>query len=64
MKKFSMVAIVATACLTACGGGGNSGETKARITSVKVVGASLADSGALGYKFTVQPTGGAGLPSL
>jgi len=58
VKKFSMVAIVAAACLTACGGGGNSGETKARITSVKVVGASLADSGTFGYKFTVQSSAG------
>lgn len=59
MKRFVMAAVSAAALLSACGGGGNNGETKARLTSVKVVGASLADSGALGYKFTVQPTGGA-----
>ncbi len=59
MKKYVLAAVSAAVLLTACGGGGNSGETKATITSVKVVGASLADSGAFGYKFTVQPTGGA-----
>lgn len=51
-------AVSAAALLTACGGGGNSGETKATITSVKVVGASLADSGTFGYKFTVQSSSG------
>jgi outer membrane lipase/esterase len=53
-----LAAVSAAALLTACGGGGNSGETKATITSVKVVGASLADSGTFGYKFTVQSTSG------
>jgi outer membrane lipase/esterase len=56
VKQFVIAAVAAAALLSACGGGGNSGETKVRITSVKVVGASLADSGAFGYKFTVQPT--------
>lgn len=60
MKSLMLAAVSATALLTACGGGGNSGETKARITSVKVVGASLADSGTFGYKFTVQS--GTGTP--
>ena len=54
MKSFVLAAVSAAALLTACGGGGNSGETKAKITSVKVVGASLADSGTFGFKFTVQ----------
>ena len=58
MKKFLMAAVASAALLTACGGGGNNGETKASITSVKVVGASLADSGTFGYKFTVQSTSG------
>ena len=57
MKHFMMAAIAAAALLSACGGGGNSGETKASITSVKVIGASLADSGTFGYKYTVQPAG-------
>lgn len=60
MKSFVLAAVSAAALLTACGGGGNSGETKAKITSVKVVGASLADSGTFGYKFTVQS--GTGTP--
>lgn len=60
MKIFVLAAVSAAALLTACGGGGNSGETKAKITSVKVVGASLADSGTFGYKFTVQS--GTGTP--
>ena len=54
MKKIILAAVSAAAVLAACGGGGNSGETKAKITSVKVVGASLADSGSLGYKSTIQ----------
>ena len=58
MKKIILAAFSAAAVLTACGGGGNSGETKAKITSVKVVGASLADSGTFGYKFTVQSSAG------
>jgi len=52
-----MAAIAAASLLSACGGGGNSGDTKSDITSVKVVGASLADSGTFGYKFTVQSAG-------
>jgi outer membrane lipase/esterase len=55
VKRFMMAAVSAAVLLSACGGGGNSGETKVKITSVKVVGASLADSGTFGYKFTVQP---------
>lgn len=52
-----MVAVAAAALLTACGGGGNNGETKVKVTSLKVVGASLADSGTTGHKFTVQSAG-------
>ncbi len=39
-----------------CGGGGESADTtpRAAITSVKVFGDSLQDSGTFGYKFTVQ----------
>ena len=55
MKNYILAAIAA-AVLAACGGGGNDGENKSSATSVKVVGASLADSGAFGgAKFTVQP---------
>ncbi len=56
MKRLHYAAIALACALTACGGGGNSGESKATVTSVKVVGASLADSGAFGFKFTVQPS--------
>ncbi len=56
MKHIKYAAIALACALTACGGGGgNSGNTKTEVTSVKVVGASLADSGTFGYKFTVQP---------
>jgi outer membrane lipase/esterase len=55
MKHWTITALVLACSLAACGGGGNSGETKQTITSVKVVGASLADMGVFGYKFTVQP---------
>jgi outer membrane lipase/esterase len=58
MKMFQF-AVIAVACsLVACGGGGNSGVVKANVTSVKVTGASLADSGTFGFKFTVQSTSG------
>lgn len=53
MKRFMMAALAAASLLTACGGGGPD-----RVTAVKVVGASLADSGTFGFKFTVQPAGG------
>ncbi len=56
MKHWKVAALVAACGLAACGGGGNSGATKQTITSVKVVGASLADMGVFGYKFTVQPS--------
>ncbi|MEY2839700.1 MAG: hypothetical protein RJB60_1999 [Pseudomonadota bacterium] len=55
MKQWKISALVLACSLAACGGGGNSGETKQTITTVKVVGASLADMGVFGYKFTVQP---------
>jgi phospholipase/lecithinase/hemolysin len=45
--------------LAACGGGGDSqSSTNNKISSVKVAGASLSDSGTFGYKFTVQSTTG------
>ena len=55
MKFRLNLAAVATALLLAACGGGDPA-----ITSVKVMGDSLADSGTFGYKFTVQgsaPTG-------
>lgn len=55
MKRFMMAALAAASLLAACGG--NSGTDK--VTAVKVVGASLADSGTFGFKFTVQSAGGA-----
>ena len=65
MKKYLLAAAAAAALLTACGGGGSSDSqtnTKVSVTSVKVVGASLADSGTFGYKFTVQPAGSTTYP--
>ena len=56
--KPRILAAIAAAVLSACGGGGNDGSTKIDIAAVKVVGASLADSGTFGAKFTVQPTSG------
>jgi outer membrane lipase/esterase len=40
--------------LAACGGGGSDTTPAISVTSVKVMGDSLADSGTFGYKFTVQ----------
>ena len=59
MNKRKWAAASVAAVLAACGGGGGSDNNQTEASSVKVVGASLADSGTLGYKFTVQPTNGA-----
>jgi len=40
--------------LAACGGGGGDTTPAMSVSSVKVMGDSLADSGTFGYKFTVQ----------
>jgi outer membrane lipase/esterase len=45
---------LASLLVAACGGGGNDSSTRVQITSVKVMGDSLADSGTFGFKFTVQ----------
>lgn len=58
MKRFMIAALAAASLLAACGGG-DSGTNG--VTAVKVVGASLADSGTFGFKFTVQP--GPGRPA-
>ncbi|KQU80700.1 MULTISPECIES: SGNH/GDSL hydrolase family protein [unclassified Rhizobacter] len=52
--KRNVVALGAAALVAACGGGGSDTTTKVNITSVKVMGDSLADVGTFGYKFTVQ----------
>lgn len=49
------LALATAGLLTACGGGGGADTTPAvKVTSVKVMGDSLSDSGTFGYKFTVQ----------
>ena len=53
--KITMLALAAAMLVTACGGGGSADTTpRAKITSVKVFGDSIQDSGTFGYKFTVQ----------
>ena len=53
--KSTMLALAVAALVTACGGGGSADTTpRAKITSVKVFGDSIQDSGTFGYKFTVQ----------
>ena len=55
--KITMLALAAAVLVTACGGGGSADTTpRAKITSVKVFGDSIQDSGTFGYKFTVQTT--------
>ncbi|SDM06299.1 Phospholipase/lecithinase/hemolysin [Oryzisolibacter propanilivorax] len=66
--KFRMhwaAAAAAAGLVAACGGGGADTTPAAPVTSVKVVGDSLADSGTFGLKFTVQgtaPTGAGSTP--
>ncbi|WP_027016927.1 SGNH/GDSL hydrolase family protein [Comamonas composti] len=61
-----LAAALATAgLLAACGGGDGSDTTpRASITSVKVVGDSLSDSGTFGFKFTVQASASTGAASF
>ncbi|KQW39901.1 SGNH/GDSL hydrolase family protein [Rhizobacter sp. Root404] len=49
-------AALVAALVSACGGGGSNTTPAAAITSVKVMGDSLADSGTFGFKFTVNGT--------
>lgn len=53
----------AAALLAACGGGGSDTTPAATVTSVKVMGDSLADSGTFGFKFTVQGSAATGTGS-
>ncbi len=55
--RTSGIAAAVALLLAACGGGGADTSTRVSITSVKVFGDSLADSGTFGYKFTVQSAG-------
>lgn len=53
--KLLAAALATAGLLAACGGGGGADTTpKAKVTSVKVMGDSLSDSGTFGFKFTVQ----------
>lgn len=53
--KLLAASLITAGLLTACGGGdGADVVPKAKVTSVKVMGDSLSDSGTFGYKFTVQ----------
>ncbi|NMM91021.1 phospholipase [Rhodococcus sp. SRB_17] len=64
-NQTSWAALAAACVLAACGGGGSDTTPAAPVTSVKVMGDSLADSGTFGYKFTVQgtaPTGAGSIP--
>ena len=57
------VASAVAALLAACGGGGSDTGTATSVSSVRVMGDSLADSGTFGYKFTVQGTAATGAGS-
>ncbi|MFN3302393.1 MAG: SGNH/GDSL hydrolase family protein [Roseateles sp.] len=58
LNRFAAASVVLLGSLlvAGCGGGGATADTtpRAAITSVKVFGDSLQDSGTFGYKFTVQ----------
>lgn len=62
--KFLAAALATAGLLAACGGGGGADTApKAKVTSVKVMGDSLADSGTFGFKFTVQGSAATGAGS-
>ena len=61
--KASWSALFAACMLAACGGGGADTTPIAKVTSVKVMGDSLSDSGTYGFKFTVQGSAGTGAGS-
>ncbi len=61
--KTSLSVLVAACLLAACGGGGSDTTPASAVTSVKVAGDSLADSGTFGYKFTVQGSAATGAGS-
>ena len=50
----ALASLALAAFLTACGGGGADTTPRASISSVKVMGDSLADVGTFGIKFTIQ----------
>lgn len=63
--KAWLISLATAWVLSGCGGGGADTVPLAPVTSVKVVGDSLADSGTFGLKFTVQgtaPTGAGSTP--
>lgn len=64
-RKALWASLAAASLLAACGGGGADTTPAAPITTVKVMGDSIADSGTFGIKFTVQgaaPTGPSSTP--
>jgi outer membrane lipase/esterase len=64
MKRIKHVisASLAAILLASCGGGGGEAVSKSGVTSIKVVGDSIADSGAFGFKWAMQ--GNASNPML
>jgi phospholipase/lecithinase/hemolysin len=57
----SALALATALAIPGCGGGGSDTTPAVAITSVKVMGDSLADSGTFGFKFTVQATNANGI---
>lgn len=53
--KYALCALGAALALAGCGGGSdNTSSTSSRVTNIKVVGDSIADSGTFGFKFAMQ----------
>jgi outer membrane lipase/esterase len=52
--KILLSAVAAALVVVGCGGGGSTSTSTPVITSVKVVGDSLSDSGAFGFRFSMQ----------
>jgi phospholipase/lecithinase/hemolysin len=63
-RRATWLAVPLAVLLASCGGGGSDTSTPITVSSVKVMGDSLADSGTFGFKFTVQKTTAAGAIDL
>jgi outer membrane lipase/esterase len=53
-RRFALASLALAALLAACGGGGADTDARTEVSSLRVIGDSLADVGTFGLRFTVQ----------